>query len=587
MMIDSLRLSRVTCWLAAMAVAASLPAVVRAERAVEQLHASGGERILWLVTGLRDPGGEKLVQWFSYLDRFGDPLRVPPISPQLGRIARVATVGDAIHVFFDDGVHYCYSKAGDRRELRLPDAAVPVAVAGEAPGRQPLLWALVTSHTAGRVETEWLERQQRQASRPAVRGAAQTPSPASLPAVEEPEPTTQLFGRYHLVRYDGLSWRPGFDAPPGFTTAARVWLTCGRENRQILIWQTDAKSQEILSSWRIDNHWQTNEPLKLPEAPTAGFAMAGGDEMLFAALIHEPGGAGGLRCWVWKISPPPKPRMRGEWHAISSPVLEDGKPLEMDATSAVAAFGDHLAVVRPAGNKAEVGLWSLKDGKPARPFATVPARQGESTPRSSYRNLVDVLILAVLMVVILLIFRRRHEHMMVPVVLPAEVVVANLGKRVGAAIVDMLPAMILVGWLWYAPITDFSDEIHAVRRSGGRLQDVSLPQTLFWAGLTFRLIYAAYCLVFELLWSSTPGKRLMGFTVVTESLDYPSRLQILARNLTRPLELEPAMVFFLAIVFFTPYRQRIGDLLARTVVIEGTPPEKEGEGEEQKADGDE
>ena len=78
----------------------------------------------------------------------------------------------------------------------------------------------------------------------------------------------------------------------------------------------------------------------------------------------------------------------------------------------------------------------------------------------------------------------------------------------------------------------------------------------------------------------------MGFTVVTELLERPNRLQVLARNLTRPLELEPAMVFFLAIVFFTPYRQRIGDLLARTVVIEGMPPE-ETNGEEQKPDAEE
>jgi len=46
------------------------------------------------------------------------------------------------------------------------------------------------------------------------------------------------------------------------------------------------------------------------------------------------------------------------------------------------------------------------------------------------------------------------------------------------------------------------------------------------------------------------------------------------------------MLFFLAIVFFTPYRQRIGDLLARTVVIEGMPPE-EADGEEQKPNAEE
>ncbi|MDM8009174.1 MAG: RDD family protein [Phycisphaerae bacterium] len=583
-MIDPPRPPRTVCWLAVLAAAGTLTAVAQADSEIEQLHASGGERVLWLVVGAREPDVQTLIQRFSYFDKPGDSPRAAPFSPQLGRIAHITTVSDAVHVFFADGVHYSYSKAGDRRELRLPDSAVPVAMAGTPPGPRPVLWALVTSHTAGRVEVEWLEQQRRQASKPVVREPGRTSPASSVPEAEEPKPTTRSLGSYHLVYYDGLSWRPGFDAAPDFATAARVWL-CARENQQMLVWQQDAKSEEIFSSWRIDDQWQTNEVLRLPEAPAAAFAMAGGNDMLFAALVREPGG-GGLRCRVWRMSPPSKPGMRGEWDAVSSPVLDDGTPLEMDAGAAVAVFGDHLAVARPVGNKAEVGLWSLKDGKPARPFVAVPTRQGEAKPHSSYRNLADVLILAVLMVVILLIFRRRHEHMMAPVVLPADVVVANLAKRVAAAFIDMLPALILISWLWHGPIAEYGDEVRAVLSSRGRLQDISAPHALFWAWLAFRLIYAAYSLVFELLWSATPGKRVMGFTVVTELLERPNRLQVLARNLTRPLELEPAMLFFLAIVFFTPYRQRIGDLLARTVVIEGMPPE-EADGEEQKPNAEE
>ncbi|HPD28943.1 MAG TPA: RDD family protein [Phycisphaerae bacterium] len=571
-MTDSPRFPKIICWLTALAAVGAPTAAARAERAIVQLHASGGEHVLWLVTGIREPGGQTLLQWFSYLDKPDDPPRAAPVSPQLGRIARVATVQDTIHVFFADGVHYSYSKSGDRRELRLPESAVPAAIAGTPTGRPPLLWALVTSHTAGRVEAEWLEQQRRQASKPATRELGRSSPASSLPVIEEPKRTTQSLGGYSLVRYDGLGWRPGFDAAPEFTTAARVWL-CAHENRQILLWQVDAKSDEILSSWRIDDQWRANETLRLPEAPTAAFAMSSGNDLLFAAIIRERINAGGLRCWVWRMSPP-NTGMRGEWLAVSSPVLDDGKPLEMDAGAAVAAFGDYLAVVRPAGNKAEAGLWSLKDGKPAKPFVDVPTRQGEPKPPSSYRNLADVIIIGVLMAVVLVIFRRRHEHTIAPAMLPAEVVVANLGKRVVAALIDMLPAMILVGWLWRTPIADFWDDLSTIGLLGRFPNDIPVPHALFWAGLAFRLIYAAYCLVFELFWSATPGKRLMGFSVVTESLDRPSRLQVLARNLTRPLELEPAMIFFLAIVFFTPYRQRIGDLLARTVVIEGTPPAK-------------
>jgi len=262
---------------------------------------------------------------------------------------------------------------------------------------------------------------------------------------------------------------------------------------------------------------------------------------------------------------------------MSSPVLDSGKPLDVSPGAVVTAFGDHLAVARPLGEKAEIGLWSLSDGKPFKSFVEIPIRQTEGRSRSSYRGLFDIVILGVLMVVIVLVFRRRHETMMARTVLPEQVVVANFPKRLAGAIIDMLPAVILVTWLWHKPLMEFYDDVYAALAAGARWQDLPTPQPLVWADAVFRLLYTAYCMAFELLWTKTPGKRLMGCTVISESLDRPSRLQIVGRNLTRPLEVEPTLLFFLAIIFLTPFRQRIGDLLARTVVIEGEPPPPEEE----------
>jgi len=86
-----------------------------------------------------------------------------------------------------------------------------------------------------------------------------------------------------------------------------------------------------------------------------------------------------------------------------------------------------------------------------------------------------------------------------------------------------------------------------------------------------RVIYTLYCLGFELVWSKTPGKWLLGCTVLTETVERPTPLQFFVRNMSRLIELElryRIFLPFLLVLFFTRNRQRVGDLLARTIVVE-------------------
>lgn len=553
------------------------------ERAIEQLNVAGGRQILWFVTGILEPGDKsppQLIQWFSFLDKPADSPRAASFRPQVGRIAMVASVGDKLHVFYSDGVHYSYSKSVDSRQIRLPDSAMPLAIGSDSKASPPVLWALVGDQTADRVEAAWRAVQKPGTTRPAAETVSTTAEGQGPSGVGPSEPTSRPFGSYHLVQYDGVNWQPGFPAPADFSASGPVWL-CASGNRQIVIWQPDAKVGTIRSSWQADGRWHDCQPLELPGPPAAGFAMAGNDGVVFAALIRQPVAADGLRCWLWGMhaewSQPGQP----QWGPVPSPLDEAGKPLDVPAGSVVTVFQDSLAVVRSTGRQAEVGLWSLKDGRVVRPFVSVPARQTEGRPRSG-RGLVDVVILAVLMGVFVLVFRRRNQALLSPLSLPESVRVANVRQRLGGALVDMLPALVLVTWWWYKPLREFSDDFYHALGSPEQLKNLAVPTTLFWADLVFRAMYTTYCLLFELMWGFTPGKRLMGCRVAGESLREPTPLQIVARNATRMIELEPAMLFFLAIIFFTPYRQRIGDLLARTLVIEGELPKEEEETEDEE-----
>jgi uncharacterized RDD family membrane protein YckC len=94
--------------------------------------------------------------------------------------------------------------------------------------------------------------------------------------------------------------------------------------------------------------------------------------------------------------------------------------------------------------------------------------------------------------------------------------------------------------------------------------------SLLWAGVCFTLIYAGWCTAFELFGAAPPGKRLLRCAVVSETAEKPSNYQIVIRNAARLVELFPLLQFwpFLLLVFMTRNRQRLGDLLAHTIVVE-------------------
>ena len=68
--------------------------------------------------------------------------------------------------------------------------------------------------------------------------------------------------------------------------------------------------------------------------------------------------------------------------------------------------------------------------------------------------------------------------------------------------------------------------------------------------------------------SRTLGKRIMGLKVVHENGGRASPGQLLVRNLLRPIDLMPGLyILGMALVLMGPRPQRLGDRLARTLVV--------------------
>lgn len=98
------------------------------------------------------------------------------------------------------------------------------------------------------------------------------------------------------------------------------------------------------------------------------------------------------------------------------------------------------------------------------------------------------------------------------------------------------------------------------------------------------LAYTAYCIVMEWRYGATLGKLLFGLRVVGDEGARTTPREIVMRNLVRIIEMWPHPWLPIVIVVFTMvsrYRQRLGDMLARTAVVEvvAAPPGEAGQDE--------
>lgn len=137
---------------------------------------------------------------------------------------------------------------------------------------------------------------------------------------------------------------------------------------------------------------------------------------------------------------------------------------------------------------------------------------------------------------------------------PLRVRIAPLGRRLLAGILDAWP--LTLGLL-----------LVSARHADGQTDGTptfadSLTMAL---SIVAYMIYTTCC---ELLTGRSPGKWMFGLRVVRPDGRRPEPMRIVARNLFRGLD---TLLFPLLIVLLTPWRQRMGDYLANTIVTDSEP----------------
>ncbi len=155
---------------------------------------------------------------------------------------------------------------------------------------------------------------------------------------------------------------------------------------------------------------------------------------------------------------------------------------------------------------------------------------------------------------ILVMFLFRPDPTAYQVVLPDGAKIADPRIRLSAILIDLLPAAILTMFLLRVDASElFRWPLF------GRVIGESTP------ALLMIVLCVLHTTISELIISTTLGKALMGCRVVSISGERPKFSQIIVRNIMKWIALiVPPLALF---VLLNPYRQRLGDLAARTVVV--------------------
>ena len=527
------------------------------------------------------------------------------LAPVAGQIAHLAVRERDLHVFFSDGTHRRFvatslnwpttSARAFFSETNLPGSAVPLCIAVEA--THNVLYALVSREVALAIERLEVGPSGATPSAPVEAVAADTHPQEAPPSIENRG--TQGEGspegdRLYLVQGKPPVANPAVAIPPDAAGQDRT-----TDDTLTTLEAPTAIVRYELGRWRLDRAG----PAEIIERPAdCQILVRDGD----AHLIHAHSGRG--RGYVYRISAAPDfswseptplevpdgasllafgwgerepvvivargspsrhrlqvlAREEGLW--TPGPILKNGEGGAATFHGAVAAAmaGGNVVVVQRQGEQpVELGRWSLKDGSEAVALAAVlpllPPPTSFLTPAA--RVVMQYVVLGTVLAVL---FVWRRESVVRPAPLPAALAPARLSLRFVALLIDLLITLPVTGLtlraMWGVP-EEGGGFLSLWQRASAESSGV-----VFWSSVVVGLIVGVYGILFESLRGATPGKRVVQLTVVNDQGQKCRLAAIVVRNLTRVIEF--AFLPVMLLVVLTPSRQRLGDLLARSVVVE-------------------
>lgn len=479
-------------------------------------------------------------------DEAGEFLEVA--TPGLGgNFAWTVANGDAIHLIFGDGTHRSVRvretrvmRLGDDHvELPLPQAAVPLALAADSGSR--ILYAVVPGAVA--------------ADLPCASEDMSADAEVTTTAAAEAE--VESVGSPALVRYAERDWLRQAYLPADLGAPRRIWV-CVKQGEVSVFLVREGTDDRLWCVTSMEGEWGAAVPVPgVDGMSVVDVIQCDGETLILSEARGEPEASSGLRL---------SRRESGQWVTREVQGLPDVSREEMMA----GVFDQHLAlgfVVRDADGPAlHVGLWSATGElveTPAVVKALLPPRGFQLSNR--LRLAIPYGVLTILLAGVLI---RRRRAIGQPAVLQENQVIVGVGRRAAAFVLDFLLLLPLMYPFLEEHLAILQAQVESAVPADAAAMALSFG--LFWHWLAAIGIFVVYCTAFEATLAATPGKLFMHCRVADEK-GLPCRFpRIVIRNLLLFVEMFPVFDLLppLVLILVTRKRQRLGDLLAGTIVVE-------------------
>jgi len=190
----------------------------------------------------------------------------------------------------------------------------------------------------------------------------------------------------------------------------------------------------------------------------------------------------------------------------------------------------------------------------------------KTAPMFETREIIDYFLLAIPALLLVFIVFGRRKGPSGPMILPARFIPGSILKRIVAMIIDWVPFSLLGLLVTRVVRPDLTmDDITAAIMA----HDSDIPFEPVLCMLGALMVWVIYGSIMESRFGATLGKMAMRIEVTSADGTRPTIRQTILRNLIKPIELSwPILIVTMAIPLLTRTHQRLGDIMARTVVIE-------------------
>jgi uncharacterized RDD family membrane protein YckC len=502
----------------------------------------GGAETVWVILFDKDGSGYKLAA-----RPIGDKAEWKPVgTDRTGSIVAATSDGGSLVVFFSDGenMRYFPHRSQGQPGTKPPDDlfgkdAQILASAPAADGNDAVI--VLVARPIGR--------------RPRTRPA--------LPIV-----STQRakLGELALLQYASQKWRQVAVVPNELIKSATRAHVAVHKNTIYVLAEHPKETLAVFD----EGEWRQ---IDLPDTPADSRPLA--MMVIEDALVLAAFDAGVVNLARFAS---------GEWQ-LTQPVKRDGKNLTWpaDAPPVVARFAGKAAMMWKTDKK-----WLFTTCKP-------DGQADDESPMNAFtwadeqeqiEQMQNIFFMVVFGMIVVLMFWPGQPLRTMPFSLPATIAPARLTRRFAAACVDALP------FLFIATAIGAKDlDTTTVATFEQAKQAVSTTRFLyaFWG---FLVVYPAYCFVMEYRFGATVGKMILRLRVVADKGRKPLMRELALRNVSKAIEiLGLVMIFPLLFPLLTRYRQRLGDKIAWTAVIDADavgPTENltDGEKTENRPDGE-